>query len=192
MRTLGNILWLILAGVWSFLAWVVVGAVLCVTIIGIPFGVQCIKLGVFSLWPFGRTVVRGPQTGGQVFGNIVWLVLAGVWIAIGYMVAALLLFATIIGIPFGLQAVKLAGLAVWPFGAHITTAGEGSAFVMTTGSTPIATADSGDLIRPIPKTTATPQLPPLDDASSAPPGAGMRACAPARRRERRSRGSAVP
>jgi uncharacterized membrane protein YccF (DUF307 family) len=120
VRTIGNILWLLIAGWVSFLGWISAGAILCITIIGIPFGVQCFKLGVFSLWPFGRTTVRRP--GVRVLGtvaNVFWCIFFGIWLAIGYVVTGLVLCITIIGIPFGIQAFKLGVLALWPFGREI-------------------------------------------------------------------------
>jgi uncharacterized membrane protein YccF (DUF307 family) len=120
MRVIGNILWLILVGWHTALGWLLAGAVLCVTLIGIPFGVQCFKLAGFSLWPFGRRVVRRPgvRVMGR-FGNVLWFVLAGLWLAIGYLVGGLLLCITIIGIPFGIQAFKLARVALLPFGKEV-------------------------------------------------------------------------
>ncbi len=113
-------LWLLLGGWYTALAWVLAGLVLCVTIIGIPFGVQCFKIGAFSLWPFGRTVVRRPGVRVLgVFGNVVWVVLAGFWIALCYLLSAVFLFITIIGVPFAVQAFKLAAVALVPFGKDI-------------------------------------------------------------------------
>lgn len=120
MRTIGNILWFVFAGFWTALQWLLVGALLCLTIVGIPFGVQCFKLAGFVLWPFGRTTAstsRQPVLG--TIGNVVWCLLAGIWIAISYVFAGLLLCLTIIGIPFGVQAFKLAGLALAPFGREV-------------------------------------------------------------------------
>ena len=113
MRLLGNILWLILAA-----GWAVIGLVLCVTIVGIPLGVQAFKMAGLTLTPFGKTVVYGGGVG-SVLVNIVWFVLAGVWMAIGYVCAGLLNCITIIGIPFGIQSFKMAKLTLWPFGSQI-------------------------------------------------------------------------
>lgn len=129
MRTIGNVLWLIFVGLWTALEWVVAGAILCITVVGIPFGIQCFKLAAFSLWPFGQTVVRtgsAPVLG--TLANIVWFVLAGIWIAITYVVAGLLLCITLIGIPFGIQAFKLAGLALVPFGREVVPAEDAARF----------------------------------------------------------------
>ena len=123
MRTVGNILWLVLAGVWLAAAYVVAGVLLCITIIGIPFGLQAFKLAGFSLWPFGRTVVDAPGGGCLQAGfNVVWLVLFGWALFLAWVVAGVLLCITIIGIPFGLQAFKMSVLALWPFGRAIVDA----------------------------------------------------------------------
>ena len=121
MKTLGNILWFVLAGVWLAIGYAVAGLVLCITIIGIPFGVQAFKLAAFALWPFGRHVVRRPEPGGclEVGFNVVWLVLFGWEIFLVHLVAGALLCITVIGIPFGVQAFKLSALALWPFGRDV-------------------------------------------------------------------------
>ncbi len=118
MRTVGNVLWFALSGLWLALGYLVSGASLCLTIVGIPFGMQAFKLAGFTLWPFGRRVVDAPGAGGcltTVF-NVLWLVLFGWELFIGHLVAGLLLCATIVGIPFGVQAFKLSALSLWPFG----------------------------------------------------------------------------
>ena len=118
MRLLGNILWLILGGLALAIGWAVIGLVLCVTIIGIPLGMQAFKMAGLTLTPFGKTVEYGGGVG-SVLVNIVWMVLAGAWMAIGYVGAGLLNCVTIIGIPFGIQSFKMAKLALWPFGSRI-------------------------------------------------------------------------
>ena len=124
MKTIGNVLWLIVAGWHTALAWLLAGLVLCITIIGIPFGVQCFKISGFSLWPFGRSMVARPGVRVMsVVGNVVWCLLAGVWIALGYVISGLVLCITIIGIPFGVQAFKLAGIALVPFGKEVVRNG---------------------------------------------------------------------
>jgi uncharacterized membrane protein YccF (DUF307 family) len=123
MRTVGNILWFVLAGLWLALGYAAAGVVLCVTIIGIPFGVQAFKLAGFVLWPFGRTVVAGNGADGvlEVVFNLLWLVLVGWGIFIAHLVSGALLCLTIIGIPFGIQSFKLSVLALWPFGRMVVT-----------------------------------------------------------------------
>ncbi len=107
------------------IGYVISGIVMCITIIGIPFGIQSFKLAGYALWPFGRTVVyRTDRDGALSFiGNIIWLVLAGIWLAIGHVITGLLLCITIIGIPFGIASFKLAGLALVPFGKTVVQAG---------------------------------------------------------------------
>jgi uncharacterized membrane protein YccF (DUF307 family) len=121
MRTLGNVLWFVFAGVWLALGYAVSGALLCLTLVGIPFAVQAFKLASFSLWPFGRKLVPAPGSGGllELVVNLLWLVLFGWGLFIAHVVAGLLLCATIVGIPFGVQAFKLSGLALLPFGRMI-------------------------------------------------------------------------
>jgi len=120
MKTVGNVLWFVLAGIWLAISYAVSGLLLCITIIGIPFGVQAFKLAAFALWPFGRHVVRRPAGGCLEAGfNVVWLVLFGWAIFLVHLVAGVLLCITIIGIPFGVQAFKLSALALWPFGREV-------------------------------------------------------------------------
>jgi uncharacterized membrane protein YccF (DUF307 family) len=122
---LGNILWFVLAGVWMAIAYVIAGLIQFVTIIGIPFGIQSFKLAGYALWPFGRVVVqradRDPAL--SCVGNAVWLVLSGLWLALGHVLTGLLLCLTIIGIPFGVASFKLAGLALVPFGKMVVKGG---------------------------------------------------------------------
>ena len=125
MRTIGNILWLLLAGIWMAIGYLVAGVVQCITIIGIPFGIQSFKLAGYALWPFGRVVVERPgnMSGLSCLGNVIWFVLSGLWLAIGHLLTGLLLCITIIGIPFGIASFKLAGLALTPFGKIVVQAG---------------------------------------------------------------------
>jgi uncharacterized membrane protein YccF (DUF307 family) len=120
MRTIGNILWLVFAGLWLAIGYAVSGLGLCLTIIGIPFGIQAFKLAAFTLWPFGRRVVDGPSTGVLSFiFNVVWLILFGWGMFLTHLASGALLCLTIIGIPFGIQAFKLSMLSLWPFGREI-------------------------------------------------------------------------
>lgn len=120
MRTLLNIIWLVLSGFWLFLGYALAGIVMCILIITIPFGIQAFKLAKFSLWPFGRTVTKKDSAGaGSVIGNIIWLVLAGWWLAISHILTAAALAITIIGIPLAIANVKLIPVALWPFGREI-------------------------------------------------------------------------
>ena len=120
MRLVLNIIWLIFAGIWMAIAYVIAGILMCITIIGIPFGVQAFKLGGYALWPFGRTLVpTGHHEALSVVGNILWFIFAGWWLAIGHLITGIILCLTIIGIPLGLASFKLAGAALIPFGKEI-------------------------------------------------------------------------
>ena len=116
MNFLGNILWFIIVGLVSFITWLLVGVLWCITIIGIPFGIQCFKIGSFSLFPFGKKVRTNFDS--HPVANIIWLIFFGWEIAVGYFVIGAILFITIIGIPFAKQCFKLASLALLPFGAQ--------------------------------------------------------------------------
>ena len=122
MRTIGNILWFIFAGLWLAVAYAVAGIVMCILIITIPFGVASFRIAGYALWPFGRVVVRKETAGaGSVIGNILWFILAGLWLAIAQIVFGIVLCITIIGIPFGIASFKMAGLAVAPLGKEIVS-----------------------------------------------------------------------
>jgi uncharacterized membrane protein YccF (DUF307 family) len=121
MNTIGNLIWLLLGGLFSALCYLVGGVALCLTIIGIPFGIQCFKLAQFVLWPFGRMAVGTASSSGciSLLLNIIWIVCGGLWLAIGHVVFGLLLALTIIGLPFARQHFKLIELSLMPFGKRI-------------------------------------------------------------------------
>jgi uncharacterized membrane protein YccF (DUF307 family) len=121
MATLGNVLWFLLAGLWLGISYVIAGIVACLTIIGIPFGVQAFKLGGYTLWPFGRVIVELPDHDPALgcLGNVLWLILGGWWIALLHVVLGLVLLITIVGIPFALVSFRMAGLALVPFGKSV-------------------------------------------------------------------------
>ena len=122
MKTIGNILWLVLAGFWLALGWLVWAALLAITIVGLPFAVQCLKLAQFSLWPFGRVAVPDPNASKLgVIGAVLWFI-PGLLMCVSYVFSGVLLCLTLIGIPFGIQSFKLAGLALAPFGKTIVKA----------------------------------------------------------------------
>ena len=121
MKFLGNILWLVFGGLVMSLGYILSSILLMVTIIGIPFGIQTLKFGIFALWPFGHTVKDSGESAGclTITMNVLWIIIGGFWIAIGHLVLGLLLCITIIGIPFGKQHFKMAGLSLTPFGKII-------------------------------------------------------------------------
>lgn len=124
MRLLGNIIWLIFGGLATGIGWWVAGLLAAITIIGIPFAVAAFRIGTFSFWPFGREVVDRPEPGETrrllvLLGNIVWILLGGIWLALAHLFFALLLAITIIGIPFAIQHLKLAQLSLTPYGKMI-------------------------------------------------------------------------
>jgi len=118
MSFLGNVLWFVFAGFWQGLAWIIVGLLWCVTIVGIPMGVQCFKLACLAFFPFGKQVVSGGRLGSCLL-NVLWMIFGGLPIAVAALLNGVLLCITIIGIPFGLQCFKLAQLAFMPFGARV-------------------------------------------------------------------------
>jgi uncharacterized membrane protein YccF (DUF307 family) len=124
LRTIGNVLWLVLAGFWLAIAYVVAGIANCLTIIGIPFGIAAFKLAGYALWPFGRAVVPDPHRLPvlSLIGNIIGLILGGLAIAIAHVVLGILLCITIIGIPLGIASMKMARLALTPFGHQVVDA----------------------------------------------------------------------
>jgi uncharacterized membrane protein YccF (DUF307 family) len=120
MRVLLNIIWLVFAGIWTAIGYLIAALVMFILIITIPFGVQAMKLAGYSFWPFGRTVVKKPTAGaGSVVGNVLWVVLCGWWLALTHLVTGVLLLLTIIGIPLALANFKLVPVALWPFGREI-------------------------------------------------------------------------
>ncbi len=131
MSTIGNILWFLLGGIFTGLLWWFFGALAFISIIGIPWGRACFVIGKFAFFPFGnvaiaRDVLTGKQdigtSGFGIVGNIVWFLLAGIWIAIGHICSAIACAVTIIGIPFAWQHLKLAALTLCPIGMTIVPA----------------------------------------------------------------------
>ena len=115
-----NLLWLVLSGLWLFLAYVVAGIIMCLLIITIPFGVAAFRLAGYVLWPFGRTVVPRPSAGAlSLVGNVLWFILVGWELVLAHLALGVLLCLTIIGIPLGLGNFKLAFVAVAPLGKSI-------------------------------------------------------------------------
>jgi uncharacterized membrane protein YccF (DUF307 family) len=122
VRTVLNILWLLLSGIWLALGYAVAGIVMCLLIITIPFGIASFRLAAYVLWPFGRTVVRRPDAGAaSTIGNVIWFLLVGLWMAIAHLILGFVLCLTIIGIPLGLGNFKLAAVAIAPLGKEIVS-----------------------------------------------------------------------
>jgi uncharacterized membrane protein YccF (DUF307 family) len=125
VRTLLNVIWLVLSGFWLALGYAVAGIVMFLLIITIPFGIASFRLAAYVLWPFGRTVVRRPDAGGaSTIGNVLWFILVGVWMAIAHVVLGVALCLTLIGIPLGLANFKLAAVALAPLGKEIVPSGD--------------------------------------------------------------------
>lgn len=124
MNVLLNIVWLIFGGIVTAVEYFISSILMMITIVGIPFGLQTLKMATMALWPFGKKVVTTDSAGGclSVLMNIIWILVGGIWICLSHLVFGLLLCITIIGIPFGVQHFKLAGLALTPFGKTIVDA----------------------------------------------------------------------
>ena len=116
-----NIIWLILIGWYLCLSWLLLGVGYCITLIGIPIGLQSFKIALFVIWPFGRDIIYENQSMSccQIIGNIIWILLGGLFISIAHLIIGLICCITIIGIPFGLQLFKFAKIALLPFGAVV-------------------------------------------------------------------------
>jgi uncharacterized membrane protein YccF (DUF307 family) len=121
MTLIGNLIWLIFGGLIIALEYFIASIFLMITIIGIPFGIQTIKLAALAFWPFGWTIVADPPETGclSLIMNVLWIFLGGIWIALTHVMFGVLLYITILGIPFGMQHFKLAALALTPFGKRI-------------------------------------------------------------------------
>ncbi|KRB38648.1 UNVERIFIED_CONTAM: YccF domain-containing protein [Microbacterium sp. SLM126] len=130
MRTLLNIIWLVLSGFWMFLGYLLAGVILCILILTIPWGIASFRIGVYALWPFGRTIVEKPRSGvGSFLGNVVWVILAGWWLAIGHILTGVAMCITIIGIPLGIASFKLVPVSLMPLGKDIVRTDEARALV---------------------------------------------------------------
>jgi uncharacterized membrane protein YccF (DUF307 family) len=126
-----NLLWIVIGGAWMALGWVIAAAIMAITIIGLPWARAAFNIAIYTLLPFGQKAVSRELVTGQhdigtglfgLIGNIIWLVLAGWWLALGHLVTAVVLAVTIIGIPFAWAHLKLAGIALWPIGKVIVPA----------------------------------------------------------------------
>jgi uncharacterized membrane protein YccF (DUF307 family) len=120
MRTILNVIWLVLCGLWMALAYAIAGIVCFILIITIPFGIACFRIAGYVLWPFGSQIApRGDAGAGAMIGNVIWIVLFGWWLALGHLVTGVLLCVTIIGIPLGLANFKIIPISLMPLGVEI-------------------------------------------------------------------------
>ena len=118
MSILGNLLWFVFGGAISGLSWCLAGVLWCISIVGIPVGLQCFKIAGLTFFPFGKEVIYGGGAGSLLL-NVLWIILSGLPLALEHLVFGAILCVTIVGIPFGLQQFKLAKLALMPFGAAV-------------------------------------------------------------------------
>ena len=123
-----NLLWLAFGGLWMGVGWYIVGLIMVLSVVGIPWAKACFVIGTFAFWPFGRTIVSREEVKGQsgigtgtlgTVGNVVWLIFGGIWLAIGHVLTAIGCFVSVIGILFGIQHLKLAGITLAPIGKTI-------------------------------------------------------------------------
>ena len=123
MRLILNLIWLVFGGIWLALGYFLAGLVACLLIVTIPFGIASFRMAGYALWPFGRTVVRDPSSGApSTIGNIIWLIFAGIWLALGHIATGIALCITIIGIPLGIASFKMVPVSLLPLGAQIVPA----------------------------------------------------------------------
>jgi uncharacterized membrane protein YccF (DUF307 family) len=125
MRLILNVIWFVFAGLWIAIGYAFAALIMFILIITIPFGIAAVRIGVFALWPFGKTVVRRADAGaGSAIGNVLWFLLAGWWLILLHIVTGVLLCVTIIGIPLGLANFKLIPVTFRPFGRDIVSVEE--------------------------------------------------------------------
>jgi uncharacterized membrane protein YccF (DUF307 family) len=135
MSVILNVIWFVLAGLWLAITYLFAALIMFILIITIPFALQAVKLAMFAVWPFGRTVVKRPDAGApSAIGNVLWLILAGWWLALGHLITGVLLCITIIGIPLGLGNFKMIPVALLPFGREIVPVEQADATAVTIGA----------------------------------------------------------
>lgn len=123
MRIVLNVIWLVFGGLWLALGYFAAGILCCILIVTIPFGIASFRIGVYALWPFGKTVVEKPTSGAAALvGNVIWIVVAGIWLALGHLASALLMAITIIGIPLAVANLKMIPVSLMPLGKDIVDA----------------------------------------------------------------------
>jgi uncharacterized membrane protein YccF (DUF307 family) len=122
-----NVLWIVCGGIWMAAGWLIAAIIMTITIVGLPWARAALTISAYTLLPFGQTVVdrRGSVVGETLgfFGNLIWLVLAGWWLAVGHLLTAIALAITIIGLPFAWAYLKLAGISLWPVGKEVVSTG---------------------------------------------------------------------
>jgi len=127
MRILLNVIWLVFGGFWLALGYFAAGIICCILIITIPFGIAAFRIGIYALWPFGKTVVDKPTAGvGSMIGNVIWVIIAGIWLAIGHIVTAVAMAITIIGIPLAVANLKMIPISLMPLGKEIVSTRRGA------------------------------------------------------------------
>ena len=120
MRLVLNVIWLVLCGFWMAVGYVLAGLLCCILIVTIPFGIASFRIASYALWPFGRTTVPKPSAGaGSLIGNIIWIVFAGIWLALGHIGTGIALCLTIVGIPLGVASSKMVPISLMPLGVDI-------------------------------------------------------------------------
>jgi uncharacterized membrane protein YccF (DUF307 family) len=125
LRFIGNVVWLLLGGIWLALLYLLAALLMAILIVTFPFAIAAGRMALFAVWPFGRTVVKRPEAGApSLIGNILWLVLCGWWLTIGHIVTAVAQALTIVGIPVALANLKLIPVSLWPFGREIVSVEE--------------------------------------------------------------------
>jgi len=122
VRVLLNIIWLLFGGLWLALGYFAAGVICCILIITIPFGIASFRVGVYALWPFGKTTVDKPTAGvGSLIGNVIWILVAGIWLALGHIATAIAMAITIIGIPLAIANLKMIPISLMPLGKDIVS-----------------------------------------------------------------------
>ncbi|WP_152365990.1 YccF domain-containing protein [Microlunatus speluncae] len=125
MKTILNVIWFVLSGVWLFLGYLIAGVICCILIVTIPWGIASFRLANYAAWPFGREVINKPRSGClTLIGNIIWLIVAGWWMALLHVITGVLLCITIIGIPLGVANFKMIGICLVPLGKEIVPKGQ--------------------------------------------------------------------
>jgi uncharacterized membrane protein YccF (DUF307 family) len=138
LRTLLNLVWLVLAGVWMALGYLVAGVICCILIVTIPWGIASFRIALFALWPFGSRIERRADAGvGSTLGNIVWFVVAGWWLALGHILTAIPLAITMVGIPFAWANLKMIPVSLTPLGRRIVDTEDAAGFAVGDHRTPV-------------------------------------------------------